>query len=398
LFATHFTCTADFVVPAPTVTDCNTTTWSVAYLPADGESSAPTNAIYITDNVSINNGVYTIKDLPYGRTWIRYTVVDACDNIAYCYSAVEVNDNIKPTPVCDETTIVSLSARGDARLFAPSVDDGSHDNCSDVTLAIRRMKNNCPISSDAKIIANVNGIRYYDFVDFCCPDQTDNNQQVELLVIDASGNMNTCMVNVVVQQKILPVLTIPANITVDCEDGTSPSDLNSFATFVSPCDIYKRDFVDATTEGDCGAKTISRTWRVVDSLSNPVRVIVSQVQIINVRNLTPFSLNSIVFPENKLLVNQCQNAQDFSPHNPVTGGFPTWNKVGCSEVAVSYRDQVFEDVDDACFKIVRHWSAIDWCTYDVNNPSSIKTHQQVIKVIDTGKTNSNLFTDNRRCH
>ncbi len=381
LMATHFRCTADFVVPAPIVTDCNTTTWSVAYLVGNGESSAPTNANYITDNVSINNGVYTIADLPFGRTWIRYTVVDACDNIAYCYSAVEVQDNIKPTPICDQNTVVSLSATGDARLFAPSIDDGSHDNCSDVTLAIRRMKNNCPLSPDAKLITTFNGVRFYDFVEFCCLDQTDNNQQVELLVIDASGNMNTCMVEVDVQQKVLPTLSVPNNITVDCEAGTSPTALNSMASFVSPCDVYELDFVDVTSEGDCGERTIRRTWRVKEKSSG--RVVVSRVQIINVRNLTPFNLNSIVFPENKLLINKCQEAQDFGPHNYITGGFPTWESIGCSQVAVSYKDQVFEDVDDACFKIVRHWSAIDWCTYDISNPSTIKTHQQVIKVIDT---------------
>lgn len=40
-------------------------------------------------------------------------------------------------------------------------------------------------------------------------------------------------------------------------------------------------------------------------------------------------------------------------------------------------------MDDACYKIIRHWSVLDWCTFDLNLPSTVRKHQQVIKIIDT---------------
>lgn len=377
-------CTADFTVPAPyQIRDENETTWSVAYSNSLSYNMEPEEGHYMTENVIQIDSHYIIKNLPQGKTWIRYTVTDACGNSTYCYTSVEVSDQTKPTPVCDEITVVSLDNRGQARLYAPSIDDGSHDNCSEVTLAIRRMTPSCTLSSEASVVATYEGAAYYDFADFCCADQVNNRQQVELLVIDESRNMNTCMVNVDIQQKNLPVLQVPGDVTVDCEAATSPLALNSSASFTAPCDLYFLDFSDNVSEGECGERTIRRTWQVKEKGS--LRIVAARQQNIQVRNLTPFDLDDIIFPAHKTLVNSCQNAQDFGPHNPLTGGFPTWENTGCSQVAVSYVDQIFEDVEDACFKIVRHWTAIDWCTYDTQNLSTQKTYQQIIKVIDTEK-------------
>lgn len=382
IFTQGYSCEADFLVPAPLIiSDCNATSWTIAYLLADQDGNAPVNGVYITDNVRFNGQNYTITNLPLGKTWLRYSIIDACDNLTYCFTEVEVKDRMKPTPVCDEITVIGLDAQGRARLFARTIDDGSHDNCSKVTFGIRRMNNSCGIPDDAVLVANYNGASYYTFVDFCCSDQTNNEQMIELLVIDASGNMNTCMTTVQIQQKVLPILTCPADVVLDCEASTTPQALNSFATFTSGCPVYFVDHTDAVTEGKCGERTIRRTWNVKENGTN--RIVVSCVQTISVRNLTPFNLSSVVFPENKTLINQCNDAKDFSPNNPVSGGYPKWTTIGCAEVAASYYDQVFEDVDDACFKIIRHWTVLDWCTFDLNLPATVRNHQQIIKVIDT---------------
>ena len=130
-------------------------------------------------------------------------------------------------------------------------------------------------------------------------------------------------------------------------------------------------------------RSTSYYWAII--VFNTNEILVSKVQSIFFLNLTPFDLNSVVFPANVTLTNQCSPAKDFGPNNPATGGYPKWETLGCSQVAASYIDQVFEDVEDACFQIIRHWTVIDWCTFDLANTSTIKTHQQVIKVIDTEK-------------
>ncbi|MBK8052583.1 MAG: DUF11 domain-containing protein [Saprospiraceae bacterium] len=377
-------CSADFYVPRPTsIMDCNSTTWTVAYLLADNNGLAPANGTYISDNVVANDSTFTIKDLPLGRTWLRYAVKDACDNVAYCFTEVEVKDNVVPTAVCDAYTVISLDRNGKARLFARTIDDGSHDNCSEVKFGIRRMNNSCGVPSDAVFVTNYEGNSYYTFVDFCCSDQINNQQMVELIVIDTSGNVNTCMTDVEIQQKILPVITCPGDVTVDCEAGTTPTALNSFATFVAGCPVYYLDHSDVTINGTCGERTITRTWTVKENGTH--RVVSSCPQSIYVKNLTPFDLTTVIFPEDKLLINKCNSANDFKPENPVSGGYPTWVKIGCAQVAATYKDEVFENIEDACFKIVRTWTVIDWCTHNIAIPSTSRRHRQEIKVIDTQK-------------
>jgi hypothetical protein len=47
---------------------------------------------------------------------------------------------------------------------------------------------------------------------------------------------------------------------------------------------------------------------------------------------------------------------------PDTGEPQIFNDT-CEQIAVSFEDQIFTVVPDACYKIVRHWTIINWCTY-----------------------------------
>jgi hypothetical protein len=62
--------------------------------------------------------------------------------------------------------------------------------------------------------------------------------------------------------------------------------------------------------------------------------------------------------------------------------FPTWNDDNCSQIAVTWEDDVFEVVPDACFKIIRHWKLIDWCQYDPVTGCGLWEYTQTIKVLD----------------
>ena len=73
--------------------------------------------------------------------------------------------------------------------------------------------------------------------------------------------------------------------------------------------------------------------------------------------------------------------------DPSKTGKPSWTSDQCDLIASTYSDQVFTIVDSACFKILRTWTVIDWCTFDQNNPyqGGIWQYTQVIKLNNTVK-------------
>ncbi|MEZ5049396.1 MAG: hypothetical protein R2766_07075 [Saprospiraceae bacterium] len=384
LKADHYSCTANWNVVDPIVIfECHETHYEVAYLNADDFGNPPVDGIYIDDNVQVYGTGYVITDLPIGKTWIKYTVYDECGNISECFTEVEVVDEVPPIPVCDQNTVVSINSTGKGRIYSETFDDGSHDNCGDVRFAVRRMNSNpCVVDPQKQIVAYYEGLPYYDFENFCCADLDKGDIQVQLLVIDESGNMNTCMVNVRVTLKIEPILTCPADTILDC-DGDYSVDAIGKATYTAVCDIYTIKYVDNETELTCGEKNISRVWQLVNSSSGVL--IKSCTQSIRLVNSTPFNLSTVKFPPNVTLKNQCETGLDLSPDNPNTGGYPVWPSDACSQVQYSYEDHTFSVVDDACMKIIRDWTVIDWCVYNPFAPSlgGIVQFSQIIKVIDT---------------
>ncbi|HMX41290.1 MAG TPA: hypothetical protein PKD78_13220, partial [Saprospiraceae bacterium] len=49
-------------------------------------------------------------------------------------------------------------------------------------------------------------------------------------------------------------------------------------------------------------------------------------------------------------------------------GEPTFLYKDCEALAVSFSDEIFTVVPDACFKIERTWNVINWCQYNANAP------------------------------
>ncbi|MBK8737982.1 MAG: hypothetical protein IPL98_19520 [Saprospiraceae bacterium] len=59
----------------------------------------------------------------------------------------------------------------------------------------------------------------------------------------------------------------------------------------------------------------------------------------------------------------------------------------CALIAIEYDDEIFRIEPDACIKIIRTWTVLDWCQYDPFDPnwkgSGRWTHTpHVIKVRD----------------
>lgn len=84
--------------------------------------------------------------VPCGVTAFKYIASDCCGNERIEVMNVTVMDRTAPVPVTKQNIVIGLTPGYDAhgtadatgKLFASSVDNGSHDNCSDVRIEIRR--------------------------------------------------------------------------------------------------------------------------------------------------------------------------------------------------------------------------------------------------------------------
>jgi hypothetical protein len=380
IFTSPYACgTQKTRLPIPTqIKDCSSTT--VRYAIRDSFTRA-----LLPQYLLVEGKLTYVDKLPLGSYIITAIVEDACLNKDTCNFGIKVKDNAPPIAICDQFTKVSLTIDGTARLEAQSVDDGSHDNCTAVTYNLAKMQDLCggkPLS-------------FGPYVDFCCAESAAK-QMVALKVSDAHGNSNTCMVEVTVEDKLSPKVTCPPNITIACTTLYDEKDLSLFGNVVvkkaDQKNIVIQDFYNSGVIGQdgfvedncvttithtfsssvkCYLGTISRTFEAKDAAGNTGKC----TQTIFIQNPDPFEVNDISWPVNAEL-NGCSASQ---ADKKITGE-PTFKNTACATVAASYTDQVFTLIDEACIKIVRTWTVLDWCQFNENTGAGRWTKIQVIKL------------------
>jgi len=355
-------CRARPIIPAVAISDCSS--FTVAIFTPSGP-------------ISGNGGQVPAPGLTFGVHTITVKVTDACGNSTSKTFTITVNDSTKPNAVCTQFTVVALDNFGYGFANATSFNNGSTDNCCIDNFRVARMTDNCSIPAN---------LVFDNMVEFCCSD-VGANVPVILRVFDCHGNFNECMVNVEVQDKSGPSITCPPNRTLACgQDYTNPALVGTVETdpaLQGPLDGLAMDNCGANivlTQSDagtlnCGAGTIYRTYAATD----PAGTTSFCVQTITIINNNPFTGASITFP-NDITLNGCTAPTD--PSNTGEPTFPAPN--GCFTLVVGHTDLVLTSAPDACQKILRTWSVIDWCQYNVNNPTGPGRwdHTQVIKVMD----------------
>ena len=358
--------------------------------------------------------------LPIGTHQVYYTVEDDCGNVTTCNFSLTVRDYTPPVAACDEFTIVSIGIDDPFDCYEPSddgcefagvtwikattFDDGSYDNCGNVRFTIRRM---APYSDCILGLNPINGqpdcddffpdfpseferaISEYDSIKFyCCEVGTSQMVILRVYQTDINGNItigpdgtpvyNECMIEVEVQDKIKPVCQPPANVTVSCENFDPSLWAYGKASVYDNCcldtaQVYQgqkglsHSVNYALFDTLCNKGTITRTFRAFDchgfSSQCTQRIVVNYEQDYYVK-----------FP-NDVIINECDGTGNY--------GEPEFYGEDCELMGVSYEDEIFTVVPDACYKIERTWRIINWCTYNPNapcievpnpNPNAITNH------------------------
>ncbi|MEZ4921257.1 MAG: HYR domain-containing protein [Saprospiraceae bacterium] len=295
------------------------------------------------------------ENLPLGDNEVTYYVTDDCGNQSICTFIVTVEDLTPPAAICDEHTQVSLGITGEIYVNASTFDDGSYDNCSPVYFKARRMVQNPCDSVDV----------FDDKIKFCCSDIGDTIMVIfrvydvpvpagEVDLWFEEEHSNDCMVEVFVDDKIKPTCQAPANVTVSCENFDPSLWSYGFAIAEDNCclDTVTVSVNYSLFDTVCNKGTITRTFRAFDcgtqSSQCTQRIVVNYEQDYYVK-----------FP-NDAIVNECDGTGMY--------GEPTFFGEDCELLGVSFEDEVFTVVPDACYKIERTWRIINWCTYNPNNP------------------------------
>lgn len=364
-----FTCPADFTASAEGAT-CAAAVIFPSITATDNCSGFSIKVITPYGTINGNGG--SLNGIPVGLHTIKYEATDNCGNVATCTLKLTVTDGAPPVAICDGYTVTSLGGSGSVVLPAQVLDDGSYDNCCpkpSLIFKVKKMGDNGPFTPT---------------ITFTCADV--GLTTVILRVCDCNGNYNDCMITVEVQEKIDPVITCPPPKNILCKDYTPGGNFNQLygsPTATDNCGtVTITEFPPIINIGMCGTGTILRTFKATDGGGRTATC----SQLITVSNSTLYNGSQISWPPD-YSITACTTPDSLdkdklpAPYNkPILGTYFS----GCTQLATSCHDEVFQVSPPACWKILRKWSVIDWCQYNPNNPNSPGRweHVQVLLIMD----------------
>ncbi|MCF8246912.1 MAG: T9SS type A sorting domain-containing protein [Saprospiraceae bacterium] len=340
-------------LPPPTVTDNCNGTWTIKINTPIGE------AVYLGGNPA-NGGTIPAPGLPLGPHIITYQVTDACGNVTSLAVPITVIDDIAPATICLSYTDVNLTTGNGSTVFASAFNSATYDNCCLDHFEVRRMTDLC----DDNHIDTIFG----PSVVFCCEDVANSPVMVVFRAFDCFGNYNDCMVEVKVNDKLNPTLvSCPPNQRITCNWYADNLETQlSGQNNQQQCTTLSGFFGSPTYSDNCGVSitcntnvslnqclegTITRSFTAKDASNNTTPQACNQT--IFVDHVSDWAVE---FPAD-ITVNCGSTVPDF--------GDPKIFYENCELVAISYDDVVYA-VNDACYKIVRDWTIINWCVVGAN--------------------------------
>ncbi len=327
-----FPCTSTDFLPAPTVFDsCND--YTVKIFTQVGE------AVYVNGVDGKQGGYVPHPGLKIGQRIITYKVSDACGNETTLDVPAIVTDKTAPVNICLEIVDVNLNGDGFTEVPASAFDLASYDNCCLDDMVVKRMG-----APDGHFAPSI---------EFTCEDLPE--VMVVLRIYDCFGNFNECMVTAMVNDKIAPICIPPQAKTIPCVD--MPADITQAwlnglgdATYFDNCEATITELPYVENINGCGEGHIIRSWKAVDNSGNLSGTCQQHIYVV------PASDWILKFPAD--FVGSCDDA--------VNADSLIIDNFGCDLFAVHYDDDYFQLTlgDSACYKIVRTWKVINWCTYD----------------------------------
>jgi len=352
----------------------------------------------------------TVYNLLPGITDVTARVTDGCGNVASRSFTITTFDGTPPVAIALQNIVIGLTSsegNGSAKLFAESVDNGSHDNCAGVKYEIRREEDICDVSGNTTYnddghsndgSSNPNSPSYDPdggaYVKFCCEDiytatiDIDDDGELDAGYVqvwlrvwdDGNGdgiygndgdNFNEAWSFVKVEDKLAPQITCPADVTITCDMDRDDLSLVGEATGFGSCGAAGVEYNDIIVNlSDCNEGFVRRRWSVIGRTD----IFCDQTIVINGIESAPVTVSF-------------SQVGDFTAEgcpDDIALGEPTWTGSPCDVIGYTVETDTFLFEDGACYKLVNNYKVINWCTYDPNSGSTdgIWEHTQVVKVTD----------------
>ena len=180
---------------------------------------------------------------------------------------------------------------------------------------------------------------------------------------DECGNSSVCTQTITIADTTAPVITCPANVTVECDESTSPTNTVA-ATATDNCSTnISITYTDSSAAGTCAdEETISRSWQATDECGNS-SVCTQTITVVDTTDPV------VTCPVNITI--ECEEST--SPTNTV---WATATDNCSTNVAMTYTDSSTAGTCEGEEVISRAWTAMDGC----GNSSAVCT--QTITVVD----------------
>ncbi len=348
------TCNMVVDLPVPTVTDeCNDWTFCIEYM-------LPGTSVYTIETKYQNLDSTDTPDpliLPIGTSGIRYIVKDVCGNADTTRMDVNVNDVQPPIAICDTRTVLTLNNNDKGKIFPPTIDDKSFDNCDD-NLIFRIWR------EDGKTELNAPDSSFVKFDAF----DIDQDVRVMLEVEDESGMKNRCWTTVEVKSNTSVAPACPSSIgTLDfCNDFSSylPQELGLEAVELE------------RQETGCGEGYL--VVQYIDTSNNTNSVLCTGDTIFFER-LNTINTSDFAVPLD-IEVSECDNIE---PTSQDLADILS-NSGACNFVEVIFQDVIFSE------KVFRNYTIVDLCTN-----LALMHHTQIIEIVpsDLGQIDLGIIFD-----
>ncbi len=308
---------------------------------------------------------------------VVYEATEDNGNVITCSYMITVEEYNDPTSTmaCNGAINVSLDESCEALIGADALLEGGAYGCYE-DYGVEASYNGQSVGTT---VQNEYGTGYSVIL-----DNSILNTPIYISIVDLETG-NSCWGTVVIEDKLAPVIDSCTNLVLNCGDDISPIE-PSVTENCSTVFFEMEEDIELGSCQDTFSSQITRIWVAIDAEGNASEPCTQVITVLK------DSFDDLVFPLNYdgLTGNFDPLACDGAGVTFAVGenGLPSATSIGilpgtgepslgfgCSETISYYTD----DVIPTCgigYKVLRHWTVVDWCTGEVAEET------QVIKVSD----------------